>query len=507
MSLGLFFVVCLIVSGLVIRIGMALMARFGVLDHPGGHKQHDASTPFVGGFGIVAVMFAVLAVGAALFPELSALPLRVIVLGAAVLFVTGFADDIWHLSFKIRFVIQALVAVAMVVLGGVGLSSLGELLPRLSADMGMLAIPFTIFATVGLINALNMIDGIDGLSGSLSFTSMAGIAMVAVTSGQTGYLVMAVALMGGLAGFLYFNLRYPGNLKARVFMGDNGSMLLGFVFAWMLIGLSQGQQAAMAPVTALWLFGVPLLDTVSVMLRRVWLGKSPFHADRHHLHHLFLRAGFRVSDTVRMVILVQALLVAIGLAGEYFNVPEYLMFGAFLMLFASYFYVIFRPWRVVPNLRRLNAWLGLPSVAARGVFVGYFSESEAKRVLSNVIEDLGRRFEYRISLHTVDNKALGRTNVFALVELDEDVNEATIGATKALMVQIKEHLSYLPKAQVRLFMHRNGDNDRRADPRRQNDEVPKYCIRDGERRSSQGSTVFYEVEYSVSKKEADAVRV
>lgn len=507
MSLSLFFVLCLIVSGLVIRVGMALVARFGVLDHPGGHKQHDASTPFVGGFGIIAAMMTVLSVGSGQFSELSALPLHVIVFGASVLFVTGFADDIWHISFKIRFVIQALVAVVLVVLGGVGLSSLGHLLPGMLVNLEGLAIPFTIFATVGLINAINMIDGIDGLSGSLSFTSMAGIAAVAATAGQTGYVVVAVALMGGLVGFLYFNLRYPGNLKARVFMGDNGSMLLGFVFAWMLIGLSQGQQTAMAPVTALWLFGVPLLDTVSVMLRRVWLGKSPFHADRHHLHHLFLRAGFRVSDTVRMVILVQALLVAIGLAGEYFNVPEYLMFGAFLMVFASYFYVIFRPWRVVPNLRRLNAWLGLPSVAARGVFVGYFSESEAKRVLGNVIEDLGRRFEYRLSLHTVDNKALGRANVFALVELDEDVNEATIGATKALMVQIKEHLSYLPKAQIRLFMHRNGDNDRRADPRRQKDEAPKYCIRDGERRSSQGSTVFYEVECSVSKKEADAVRV
>jgi UDP-GlcNAc:undecaprenyl-phosphate GlcNAc-1-phosphate transferase len=92
-------------------------------------------------------------------------------------------------------------------------------------------------------------------------------------------------------GFLYYNLRYPGNRRARVFLGDNGSMLLGFLFAWLFIALSQGEPAAMTPVTALWLFALPLMDTVGVMLRRIWLGKSPFRADRHHLHHLFVRAG------------------------------------------------------------------------------------------------------------------------------------------------------------------------------------------------------------------------
>lgn len=290
-------------------------------------------------------------------------------------------------------------------------------------------------------------------------------------------------------------------------MGDNGSMLLGFVFAWMLIGLSQGAQPAMAPVTALWLFGVPLLDTVSVMLRRVWLGKSPFHADRNHLHHLFLRAGFRVSDTVRLAILVQVLLVTVGLAGEYFDIPEYQMFGAFLIVFASYFAAIFRPWRVVPKLRRLNARLGLPSVAGRGVFIGYFNETEAKRVLGNISEFMGQRCEYRLSLHAVNNKALGRNNVFALVELDEDVNEATIGATKILVKRLRAHLASLSKAQVRLFMHRSGENDRRADPRRRNRNAPKFCTRDGERRSFQGSAVFYEVEMGVSKKESNAIRV
>ena len=122
---------------------------------------------------------------------------------------------------------------------------------------------------------------------------------------------MLLIIAGGVAGFLYFNLRYLRQRRARCFLGDNGSMLLGFVFAWLLSDLSQmtdGSPRAITPITTLWLFAVPLIDTLCVMLRRMWLGRSPFHADRHHLHHLFLRAGFRVQDTVLVLAFLQALL-------------------------------------------------------------------------------------------------------------------------------------------------------------------------------------------------------
>jgi len=506
MSLALFFGLCIIISGLVIRSGMALMGRFGVLDHPGGHKQHDTSTPFVGGFGVIAVVLTVLFFGAAHYPQLSLSPIRTIALGASILFVTGFADDIWHLCFKARFLIQALVAIAMVFLGGVELASLGELFPGWSIGLGMFGVPFTIFATVGLINALNMIDGIDGLSGSLSFISLGGIAIVASVAGQGTYAFLSVALMGGVAGFLYFNLRYPSNVRARVFLGDNGSMLLGFVFAWLLIALSQGERPAMAPVTALWLFGVPLLDTVSVMLRRLWLRKSPFQADRNHLHHLFIRAGFRVSDTVWIIAFVQVLLGALGLLGSYLQVPEYLMFGAFLLVFAAYFYAIFRPWRFVPNLRRLNTTLGLPSVHAKGVFVGYFEENHGREVLEALAEELDGRFEYRLSLRCVENKALGRGNIYALVELDGGNDDLTVGEMRRLMQHIKTHLGAMSTIQVRLFMHRSAENDRRSSDRRDGTAGVDVCNRQNDRRQAEGST-FHTMEVGRRRNGADAVRV
>ena len=482
MSLALFFGLCILISSIFIRFGILLSGYFGVLDHPGGHKQHDTSTPFVGGFGVIAVVLSTLYLGATYFPELSQRPMQAIALGTVVLFVTGFADDIWHLNFKTRFVIQALVAVSMVFLGGVELVSLGELLPGMDINLGALGIPFTIFATIGLINALNMIDGIDGLSGSLSFISLGFAALVALLAQDNTYLVFIIAVMGGVSGFLYFNLRYPSNGRARVFLGDNGSMLLGFVFAWILIALSQGEHRAMTPVTALWIFGVPLLDTVSVMLRRIWVGKSPFHADRNHLHHLFLRAGLHLA------------------------LPESLMFGLFIVVFCLYFYVIARPWRFVPNLRRLNIALGLPSVHAKGVFVGYFKTEQSQEVLDALIEELGQQYDYRLSLHQIERKLPNSANIYALIELEGSMDEISVGEIRRLMLQIKAHFASSASLQVRLFMHRSKDNDRRLANNKES-ELVENCIRDSDRRTARGSSAFYTTVTDGESKESSVVQV
>lgn len=490
MPLALFFGLCLIISGIVIRVGMQFAGHMGVLDHPGGHKQHDTSTPFVGGFGIITVVLSALFLSYIFFPELSPLPIATLALGTTILFATGLADDVWHLNFKTRFVIQALVAMAMVYIGGVELHSLGILVPGISVELGSYALPVTVFATIGLINALNMIDGIDGLSGTLSFISLGFMALAATLAQNDIYLAFIVAVMGGVAGFLYFNLRYPSNSRARVFLGDNGSMLLGFVFAWLFISLSQGEQRAMPPVTALWLFGVPLLDTVSVMLRRIWHGKSPFLADRNHLHHLFLKAGFRVSDTVWCIALLQLSLGLAGIIGMRLDFPEPLMFGSFLIVFAVYFYVIARPWRFVPNLRQLNIALGLPTVHARGVFVGYFDTDGSSEVIDTLTNDLGSDFEYHLSLQKIDHKPHGSRNIYALIEIVGSQDDVSVGEIRRLMNKIKSHLSATPDVQVRLFMHRNDDNDRRL-KKDSEEQFSEDCSREKDRRSAKASSAFY----------------
>jgi len=261
MELAVLCGVCLLISGVVIRLSLALAAHFGVMDRPGGHKQHETLTPFVGGFGVISVLVSTFLLVDLFFVGFALFPLKSVLVGAVAIFLTGLADDIWHLNFKPRFVVQAIVALSMIVIGDVELRSFGELLPGVQVNLGWMAVPLTIFATIGPINAVNMIDGIDGLSGSVSLVSLALTALVAYEGGSSSYVVFVVALMGGVGGFLYYNLRYSSNKQARVFLGDNGSMLLGFVFAWLFIALSQGERPAMTPVTALWFFAVPLTKT------------------------------------------------------------------------------------------------------------------------------------------------------------------------------------------------------------------------------------------------------
>lgn len=472
MSLVVFFGICLLISGITIRMSIALADRFGIMDHPGGHKQHDTSTPFVGGVGIMTVLIVPLYLGGLFFhlPPASLAQMKTIAVGVVVIFLTGLADDIWNLNFKVRFLAQAVAALFMVFMGGVVLGDLGELLPGMNLELGLLAIPFTVFATIGVINALNMIDGIDGLSGALSLVSLMLMAVVAYLAGQESHFILIVALMGGVLGFLYYNLRYPANSRARVFLGDNGSMLLGFVFAWILIDLSQGTDQAMTPVIALWLFALPLMDTVGVMLRRIWLGKSPFRADRNHLHHLFLRAGFRVSDTVYIIVAIQLVLGAVGITGMLLGMPDYLMFVLYLLTFAAYFYVVARPWRFVPNLRQLNASLGLSSALAQGIFIGYVPRAGAQIFLHALTRALGRHHDYHLSLHEMNHETRDGRSVYAVLDMHCSDDDVSLNEVKRLIGVLKKRLANQEGIQIRQFVRRHpepatdtlSDKDHRA---------------------------------------------
>lgn len=468
MELAVLFGVCLLISGAAIRLSAVLASRLGIMDQPGGHKQHETSTPFVGGFGVLAVLMSVPLLDDWLFGDFSWSPLPVLpglLVGAVAIFLTGLADDIWGLGFKPRLIIQALVALSMVLIGGVELRSLGEILPGGPVDLGWLAIPMAIFSTIGLINALNMIDGIDGLSGSVSLVSLALVAMLAHSGNSAGYVFLIIALMGGIGGFLYYNLRYPGNPRARIFLGDNGSMLLGFLFAWLFIVLSQGgedQEPVMTPVTALWLFALPLMDTVGVMIRRIWQGKSPFRPDRHHLHHLFVCADYRVCDVVALAVTIQLLFGLIGISGLLFDVPEYLMFWLFIGVCGAYFLAILRPSRIVPWLRSINGWFGLPSVKVRGIFIGYLRKERCREVLGVISEGLGSDYDYQVSIHQMTTSSREERRVYCVVHIPTEGNDQLIGRIQRDALRIKRRLAKQRGIDVRLFISRNAENDVRS---------------------------------------------
>jgi UDP-GlcNAc:undecaprenyl-phosphate GlcNAc-1-phosphate transferase len=362
-----------------IRLAISVALTHGITDQPGDHKQHCIPTPFVGGVGIFLALLAALIILIDTQPEQTTKWLS-LGLGAAIIFATGFVDDLKNLNYKVRLIIQTIVALIMILGGNVVLSNLGGLVPNLMLELGLLAIPFTIFATIGVINALNMIDGVDGLSGTLSFISLLLISAVALIVGDVANLTLAIALAGSTVGFLYFNLRFASKRRARVFLGDNGSMLLGFLFAWLFVDLSQSSDLAMTPVTAIWLFAMPLMDTISVMHRRILLGKSPFAADRQHLHHLLLRAGFPPQKVVFFVGSFHLLFGMIGLAGWYIGIPEFIMLIGFLLAYAAYFYLTMRLWWFIPMLNwfliQLDTSLKFAPTANSTAFFGRHSRKD-----------------------------------------------------------------------------------------------------------------------------------
>jgi UDP-GlcNAc:undecaprenyl-phosphate GlcNAc-1-phosphate transferase len=165
-------------------------------------------------------------------------------------------------------------------------------------------------------------------------------------------VTLLLTLGAAILGFLLFNRRLLGRQRASVFMGDAGSMFLGLALTWFAISLSQGEARALRPSAALWFLMVPIFDAVSMMLRRILKGRSPFAADREHLHHVFLLAGYTVNETVAIMVGFASLGVFAGLASIYYAIPELIVSGGFLLVGIGYFWLINHAWKVMRFLSR-----------------------------------------------------------------------------------------------------------------------------------------------------------
>lgn len=483
-----------LLAAVAIRFSILLALSFGIADHRGGHKQHDKSTPFVGGVGVLAALLTALILLIATYPEQL---LKWLTLGVAsvVIFATGFIDDLMQLNYKLRLIIQAIVAFIMILAGGVMLDDLGTLLSGSTLELGLFAIPFTIFSVVGGINAVNMIDGIDGLAGTLSLISLLLIATVAFVAGGSSTLTLSAALAGGIAAFLYYNLRYASQHRAKVFLGDNGSMLIGFLLAWMLIDLSQEPRSAMTPVTALWLFSIPLMDTLSVILRRISRRRSPFMPDRTHLHHILQHAGFRIQDCVLLIALLHLLIGVTGLSGLYLGASELAMLLGFLLAYAGYFYITQRPWYFIITLRHLHAFLGLTSAASHGVYLGRYSAEEAASLVRIVSEELGPNFESWVQVLKRQSSECAIEKRYAVA-----VNIRFASNDCETEEEVKQHVALLQRRmmercsiQIRQFVQRNNKNDRRI----QDQGNPRSSeLRLSERRSSDPKLIVFEAMFN-----------
>ncbi len=317
--------------------------RIGLVDHPDAmRKQHAAPTALGGGLGILAGILT----AALLIPEMQHDSLRSFFFALMPLLVAGLWDDLFEARTLVRVIAQIVAAVLMVYGGGVVIRNLGGLIdPVESVVLHSWAVPFTIFCVIGVVNSINMIDGLDGLAGGVVLVALGGFALAASIQGAALDTAFAIAFMGAVAGFLVFNFRHPIRKRASVFLGDTGSMMLGLVLVWLAVRLTQLEGGGMPAMAAVWVIGMPLLDTLSIIVRRVGQGRSPLAPDRDHLHYVLLRAGLSVRQTVSILMLVGLLFGAIGIGAWRFGVPDSVLFYGALSVYAVYLAVMRRVWK------------------------------------------------------------------------------------------------------------------------------------------------------------------
>ena len=241
-------------------------------------------------------------------------------------------DDFFGLRASLRIIFQAAIVLFMILISEEYITNLGNLYGNGDVNLGAIAIPFTIFCVVGLMNAYNMIDGLNGICASFGLVPL--IFLTFFGSVKYGLLIP----IGAILGFMAYNLGYLGK-KRRVFLGDSGSNYIGFTVAFLCITYSQDSQI-INPVTALWLVAIPLLDCLGVIVSRVKKGLMPFTPGRDHLHHKLLDKGYSPKNILYIFILISIVLCSVGCLLEFFFPnDDYISLGLFI-LFAILYYAM-----------------------------------------------------------------------------------------------------------------------------------------------------------------------
>jgi UDP-GlcNAc:undecaprenyl-phosphate/decaprenyl-phosphate GlcNAc-1-phosphate transferase len=276
----------------VVSVARHVAQLIGLGAQPGGRHIHLEVVPVVGGLGIAAGFF--LATAVLPQPSLTGVALAC----AAGVFMLGCADDWWSLRASHKLWAQCVLAGLAAAYGGLALPSLGQWLPGLNATVPALAIPIAVLGIVALMNAVNMADGMDGMAGTLGASSFLFLAWAAWLGGaRPDEIALPLIAFAALAAFLLFNARWFGRSRAAVFMGDAGSLFIGFLLAALAIHYSQVARV-LPPAVAFWICSVPLFDGLVVILRRRLRGAKAMTPDCDHLHHLLLRRGHSVNGVV-----------------------------------------------------------------------------------------------------------------------------------------------------------------------------------------------------------------
>ncbi len=325
------FLLALSITAAVIPVLSRAAGSWGLLAQPGPRKNHEGPVPTIGGLAMGAAFltaYAFTGLATNLSPLLAA--------AVGITLAGGVLDDRHELRSVPKFGFQVAAAALLAFSGDVLLTHLGHLMSTQLFTLGRWAIPLTIFALVGVMNAINMADGLDGLAGALALAACVNFGAAASLGGHAPEFATICIAAGAAVGFLYFNARSPWRPQAAVFMGDTGSLLLGLLLGWFAVRLAMAEHPALAPITAVWILALPIGDTVTLLVRRALRGRNPFHADRQHLHHILLALGLSSNQTVATLAVLSFAIGALALAAEFTGVPQHVMFYLYMAGLVAY---------------------------------------------------------------------------------------------------------------------------------------------------------------------------
>lgn len=349
----------------ILRIALAK----NLVDNPGERKLQQRPIPVLGGIavyfgllgGVLTGCMAEVLVGNVAFTDL--LP---VVCGMSVMLYVGAMDDILGLSSRSRLLIETLTVLGLVVSTGVGVDTFNGLW-GVTTYSWWLAVPLTVFAGVGIINAVNMIDGVNGLSSGLCITCCGQFGLMFIMMGEVDNAVLAFATASALLPFFIHNVF---GRRSRMFIGDAGTMVMGLLLTWfMMCMLDRDSRMVSFAHTmgvngiamTLAILSVPVFDTLRVMGMRVLNGRSPFSPDKTHLHHVFIAMGVSHFITAMSEIGMGILIVGgWGLSvacGASLEGQLYVVIGlGVLLVWGSYAFLYYHEQHQTALLRRLTTF-------------------------------------------------------------------------------------------------------------------------------------------------------
>jgi UDP-GlcNAc:undecaprenyl-phosphate GlcNAc-1-phosphate transferase len=294
--------------------------RFGLVDRPGGRKHHVGEVPLVGGLAIYAALAGVAALH---WSNLGGDAERFTILAGAVV-AAGLIDDWRGLRPFSKLALHFVIAGVAVFWGGNSIGDLGDIFGFGHLALGWASPLVSIVGYVVLMNAVNLIDGADGVAGAVTCIILVGLVVLVALAGAPPLGVPAAAL-GAILGFLLYNMPLPGRRRPIVFLGEAGSMLIGFTLGWALFEVRRSVPH-LPPIALACMLALPVLDMAAVSVSRIAKGKSPFTPGRDHLHHLLLDHGISALGTALATAALALLFTAAAAASALLGVADYLVF-------------------------------------------------------------------------------------------------------------------------------------------------------------------------------------